>query len=150
MIADDQASQAHVAGLADVVRERDSGSAVLGWLRGTDGRTERSQIGLTYGVKIHDGAKADLRRIGRWIAEYSGREVAERKLNGIWKTIFALRELPHRGNLQPDLGADIRAVPSGDKAVVVFHVDEAALRVTVLVVSYVGQDWGRPAKGRVK
>jgi hypothetical protein len=34
MIADDQASLAHVAGLADVVRERDSGSAVLGWLRG--------------------------------------------------------------------------------------------------------------------
>jgi plasmid stabilization system protein ParE len=75
--------------------------------------------------------------------------VARRKLDGIWATIFALRGLPHLGNLQLALGADIRAVPSGQQAVVVFHVDEADQCVTVLVVSYAGQDWGKRVKRRL-
>jgi hypothetical protein len=44
------------------------------------------------------------------------------------------------------MGAGIRAVPSGDKAVVVFHVDDEARQVTVLVVNNAGQDWGRRNK----
>lgn len=104
---------------------------------------------MTYRLKIHEGARADLRQIGHWISGFSGQAVAKRKLSGIWDTIFSLQALPHRGNLQADLGPNIRAVPSGEKAVITFHLDEQSQRLTILVVSYGGQDWENRTKGRM-
>ena len=104
---------------------------------------------MTFKLKIHQGARSDLRQIGRWISDYSGPVVAKRKLSGIWDTIFSLPAFPYRGNLQPDLGSGFRAIPSGDQAVITFHVDELEGRLTILVVSYAGQDWEGRTKGRL-
>lgn len=104
---------------------------------------------MSYRLKLHPEARADLRQIGNWIASFSGPDVASRKLDGIWGTIFSLPALPHRGNLQPDLGTGIRAIPSGEKAVITFQVDETAKRLTILVVSYGGQDWQSRLKSRL-
>jgi toxin ParE1/3/4 len=96
---------------------------------------------VTYRVRYHQRANDDLRRINGWITEFSGQQVARRKLLEIRASIRKLSVFPHRGARRDQILPGLRLLPVDDQTVASYVIDEANGEVLVLTVSYAGSDW---------
>ena len=103
---------------------------------------------MRYAIWFHPAVRSDLEGIARLIAEFAGREVAERKLAEIEAAIRSLETTPHRGSLRDEVAPGLRAIPAGRRGVVAFVVDDAERRVLVYAVAYGGADWTQKAARR--
>lgn len=83
----------------------------------------------------------DLDAIAQWILDYTGPDVAARKLTEIEAAIAMLRNTPHKGSLRTEIAPGLRAIPAGRKAVIAFVVDDDAAEVLIYAVTYGGADW---------
>jgi plasmid stabilization system protein ParE len=104
--------------------------------------------GQLWRLGFHPGVAADLDEIADWITAYAGPDAAERRLAEIEATLASLREMPHKGSLRDDIAPDLRAIPAGRRAVIVFTVDEARREVRVHAITYAGADWARRSRLR--
>ncbi|MGV3548242.1 type II toxin-antitoxin system RelE/ParE family toxin [Rhizobium sp.] len=103
---------------------------------------------MRYRLTNHSEVPYDFAAILDLIGNYAGYRIARKKIDEIRKTIFGLKQYPHIGTAQPDIMPNLRMIPSIEKAVICFTVDDEARVVYVLSVTYAGQDWQRIAKSR--
>lgn len=96
---------------------------------------------MKYRIRFHPAVSEDLDAITRWLIDYAGHEVAERRLSEIDEMIASLKTLPHKGSIRNEIAPNLRAIPAGRKAVIVFTVDDDAGEVFIHAVSYSGADW---------
>jgi toxin ParE1/3/4 len=67
---------------------------------------------------------------------------ASRRILQAFETVLAgLRDVPHKSSLRDDLAPGLRSIPAAGKGVVSFVVDDAAQMVTVVAITYAGQNW---------
>ena len=104
---------------------------------------------MKYRLEFHPGARIEIFQIGDWIADFSGRRVANKITRDIQSAINSLRTWPERGNLQPHIGPKIRAIPVGEKAVITFEVDQEHRIVLIYTVTDGGQDWESRTRDRL-
>ncbi|MGV8936167.1 MAG: type II toxin-antitoxin system RelE/ParE family toxin [Allorhizobium sp.] len=100
---------------------------------------------MKYGLTKHPLVDDDLFEILGFIANYSGLQIATRKVAAIISVINNLLDFPFIGSLRQDIHPGLRAIPAGQKAVVCFTVDDATRTVFIICVTYAGADW----EGRV-
>jgi plasmid stabilization system protein ParE len=67
---------------------------------------------------------------------------AIRRISAIEADMNVLAQTPHQGNLDPDLGPDLRHVTK-NRAVFYFHIDDTAGIVRVVAIFFGGQDHQR-------
>lgn len=103
---------------------------------------------MSYRIRFHPLVARDLDAIAQWILDYSGPEVAARKLAEIEATIANLTDTPHKGSLRHEIAPGLRAIPAGRKAVVAFTVDDGASEVLIYAVTYGGADWAMRSSAR--
>ncbi len=103
---------------------------------------------MTYRIRFHPLVARDLDAIARWILDYSGPDIAARKLAEIEAAIATLKDTPHKGSLRADIAPGLRAVPAGRKAVVAFAVDDEAAEVLIYAVTYGGAVWAARSRER--
>lgn len=103
---------------------------------------------MTHRIRFHPLVARDLDAIARWILDYSGPDIAARKLAEIEAAIATLKDSPHKGSLRADIAPGLRAVPAGRKAVVAFAVDDEAAEVPIFAVTYGGANWVSRSKAR--
>lgn len=102
-----------------------------------------------YRIRFHPLVSRDLEAIARWIIEYAGSEVADRKLAEIDEAIAGLMRTPHTGSIRDEIAPGLRAIPAGRRAVVAFTVDDGAEEVLIHAVTYGGGDWAGRSRARV-
>lgn len=95
----------------------------------------------TYKILRHPSVDADLLDILDLIAEYSGVEVALRKLDEIETTLQNLEHTPHNGTLRHEIYPNLRAIPTARKGVICFVVDDETRTVLIVAITYAGQEW---------
>lgn len=95
---------------------------------------------MRYSLSSHPELPYDFAAILDLIGNYAGYPKARKKIAEIHRTIRRLKEYPHIGVAQPQLMPNLRMIPSGDKAVICFIVDDDARIVHVISVTYAGQD----------
>ena len=105
---------------------------------------------MTYRIRFHPLVGRDLDAIARWILDYSGPDIAARKLTEIEAAIATLKDTPHKGSLRPEIAPGLRAIPAGRKAVIVFVVDDDATEVLIYAVTYAGADWVARSRARTR
>ena len=88
-----------------------------------------------YRIRFHPLVSRDLEAIARWIIEYAGSEVADRKLAEIDEAIAGLTRTPHRGSIRDEIAPGLRAIPAGRRAVIAFTVDDSAEEVLIHAVT---------------
>jgi len=96
---------------------------------------------VSYRIRFHPLVARDLDAIARWILDYSGPDIAARKLAEIEAAIATLKDTPHKGSLRPEIAPGLRAIPAGRKAVIAFVVDDDAIEVLIYAVTFGGGDW---------
>ena len=101
---------------------------------------------MTYQVEFHPRAKIELRQIRDSIADLGGKEASRRILQAFEGVLTGLAQVPHKGSLRESIAPRLRSVPAAKKGVVTFRVDDVARIVTIVAITYAGQDW----MGRVK
>lgn len=74
---------------------------------------------MTYRIRLHAGARADLEATLTWVSRFAGR-AALRRIGEIEAAIGRLAVLPHRGTRRDEVLRGMRAVPVGARAVVAF------------------------------
>lgn len=94
-----------------------------------------------YKILRHPAVDQDLLDIVDLIADYSGVEVALRKLAEIEATLKRLKHTPHTGTLRHDIYPDLRAIPTARKGVVSFVVDDETRTVMIVAITYAGREW---------
>lgn len=103
---------------------------------------------LRYRLSNHSEVLYDFAAILDLIGNYAGYPVARRKIADIRRTISRLKEYPHIDVAHPEIMPRLRAIPSGDKALICFTVDDDNHVIRIICVTYAGQDWQRIAKRR--
>ena len=103
---------------------------------------------MTFEITRHPLVWQDIDDIAFYVGEYAGFEIAERKTYEIERTIEWLRQYPHIGTSRDDILKGLRVIPSADKAVICFIVDDERRIARIICVTYAGQDWQRIAKSR--
>ncbi len=65
---------------------------------------------MTYRIRFHPLVTRDLEAIAQWIIDYTGSEVADRKLAEIEQEIASLARTPHKGSIRDEIapGCDSR------------------------------------------
>jgi toxin ParE1/3/4 len=96
---------------------------------------------VTYQIKFHPLVARDLDTIAQLIMDYSGNQVAARKLAEIEAIVTSLKDFPHRGSIRNDIAPGLRAIPAGRKGVIAFVVDDGSREVLIYAISYGGSDW---------
>lgn len=96
---------------------------------------------MRYSVRLHDLVKRDFYKIGEWINEFAGPEVASQRISEIAAAIESLEYFPHRGSIRNEVAPGCRLITAGDKAVITFMVDDAAAEVFIYSVTYGGAEW---------
>ncbi|MCA3079583.1 MAG: type II toxin-antitoxin system RelE/ParE family toxin [Rhodocyclaceae bacterium] len=96
---------------------------------------------MSYQINFHPFVARDLDTIAHLIIDYSGPQVAARKLAEIEAVVTSLKDFPHRGSIRNEIVAGLRAIPAGRKAVIAFVVDDNAKEVLIYAISYGGSDW---------
>lgn len=96
---------------------------------------------MSYRIVLHPSVETDLFEITDFIAGYAGLRVANLKIDEIIGFIDRLADFPKIGSIRSDVLEGMRAVPTGENAVVCFTVDDITMTVTILCVSYAGSDW---------
>ena len=95
----------------------------------------------SYRVLRHPLVRRDLKRINNFLLDYTTRDSVAAKLAWLERDIFRLAERPHRGTRYDDILPTLRAVPSSDKGVIAFTVDDEARIVRILCVTWGGANW---------
>ncbi|MGF1476987.1 MAG: type II toxin-antitoxin system RelE/ParE family toxin [Geminicoccaceae bacterium] len=103
---------------------------------------------MSYKIKFHPAVRRDLEAIAELIGEFAGRDVARRKIREITQTIQSLATTPHIGSIRDEIAPGLRALPAGNRGVVVFTVSDAERCVLVYAVTYGGGDWMRGTRKR--
>lgn len=103
---------------------------------------------MRYRLSNHPQVSYDFAAILDLIGNYAGYPKAREKIAEIRGTIGRLKEYPHIGTPQPDLMPRLRMIPSGEKAVICFTVDDEMRVVRIISVTYAGQDWQRITRSR--
>ena len=101
-----------------------------------------------YAIDRHPLVRRDFFDIARLIGEYAGYPVAGLKTDQIEHTIHELKQFPHIGAPRDDVFPGLRAIPTAEKAVVCFTVDDQSHIVKIVCVTYAGQDWQKIARER--
>ena len=70
----------------------------------------------------------------------AGVRIAARIVREIEERIGKLRDYPHIGTVH-DIAPGLRALPTAEKGVICFTVDDEARTVRIVCVTYAGQDW---------
>jgi toxin ParE1/3/4 len=96
---------------------------------------------VNYQINFHPLVARDLDVIAHLIINYSGPEIAARKLAEIEDVVTSLKDFPHRGSIRNEIVPGLRAIPAGRKAVIAFVVDDDAREVLIYAISYGGSDW---------
>lgn len=103
---------------------------------------------MNYRIKFHPLVARDLDTIAHLIIDYSGPQIAARKLAEIEAAVTSLKDFPHRGSIRNEIVPGLRAIPAGRKAVIAFVVDDTAREVLIYAISYGGSDWIRRTNAR--
>ena len=103
---------------------------------------------MRYRLSNHPQVPYDFAAILDLVGNYAGYPKARKKIAEIRGTIGRLKDYPHIGTSQPELMPHLRMIPSGEKAVICFTVDDQRRIVRIISVTYAGQDWQRIAKSR--
>lgn len=103
---------------------------------------------MRYSISRHPLAEGDFERIQDFIAPVAGIQIARRIVREIKERIAGLRDYPNIGTVHSDVRPGLRALLSGDKAVICFTVDDERGVVRIICVTYAGQDWQRIARAR--
>ncbi len=101
-----------------------------------------------YRIIRHPSVADDLADIALLLADYSGVEIALRKLDEIETVIRDLTDLPHVGSLRHEIAKGLRAIPAAGKAVICFVVDDSKTEVRILAIGYAGSNWIAVTKDR--
>jgi len=96
---------------------------------------------VSYHLRYHPSVASDLVAISELIEDYSGPQVARRKLAEIAETVQSLRSLPHIGTRRDHILPGLRAIPAARRAVIAFTIDDETQEILVLAISYAGADW---------
>ena len=96
---------------------------------------------MTYRIVYHPEIRSDLLNISKLIADHSGIDTAQNKLEKIRASIEALRDTPHIGSIRSDIYEGLRAIPSAGKGVITFTVDDESKTVFLVSITYAGADW---------
>lgn len=83
-------------------------------------------------LRLTEQAQQDLRDIWRGWAEYSGLELADRRLDEIETKFRLLLQFPNAGRIRDELQSDIRSYPAGE--VVIFYRVAASVLEVVRVL----------------
>ncbi|PYE46421.1 plasmid stabilization system protein ParE [Rhizobium sp. PP-F2F-G20b] len=102
-----------------------------------------------YRVRYHRKAEQDLVDIYVLVANYAGKQAAQRKLREIETVVKALAAFPYRGSIRADFPDNFRVVPAAEKAVLCITVHEDIKTVVVRHVGYAGSDWMVSVQGRL-
>jgi plasmid stabilization system protein ParE len=94
-----------------------------------------------YRVDYHPLVERDLERIALFLLDYTTLASVAGKLFRVRTDMRALAIRPHRGTRYDDILPELRAVPSSDKGVIAFTVDEDTRIVRVLCVTWGGANW---------
>jgi toxin ParE1/3/4 len=103
---------------------------------------------VRYRLTNHPEVLYDFAAILDFIGNYAGYAIARTKIAELRRTIVGLKDYPHIGTAQPDIMPNLRMIPSIEKAVICFTVDDEARVVHVLCVTYAGQNWQRITRSR--
>lgn len=103
---------------------------------------------MQYVIRRHPLVEQDFERIQDFIAPVAGINTARRIVREINDRIAELRDYPNIGTIHADIRPGLRALAFGNKAVICSVVDNERRVVTVLCVTYAGQDWQRIARTR--
>lgn len=101
-----------------------------------------------YKILRHPGVERDLFDILDLVAEYSGVDIALRKLSEIEAVVQALAQTPHMGSVRDDIAPGLRAIPAGRKGVVCFVVDDEREEVRIVAIAYAGREWAMRVRTR--
>ncbi|TCM55832.1 plasmid stabilization system protein ParE [Rhizobium sp. PP-F2F-G48] len=102
-----------------------------------------------YRVRYHREAEQDLVEIYDLVANYAGKQAAQRILRDIESVVRALAAFPYRGSIRADFPDNFRVVPAAEKAVICITVHEDIKTVVVRHVGYAGSDWMVSVQGRL-
>ena len=98
-------------------------------------------MGVERRVELLSAARDDLKQLYDYIADNSGKRVADRYIDRIEAACAALSLFSSRGTLREDLGPGVRTMGFERRATIVFQVE--ANSVAVVRVFYGGQDFER-------
>ena len=103
---------------------------------------------MPYRVIRHPLVDRDIARIAAFLLEYTtARSVAD-KIATLDADVTALGKNPHRGTGRDEISPGLRAIPSAEKGVIAFEIDEATRAVRILSITWGGADWMRKVAGR--
>ena len=103
---------------------------------------------MRYRFTLHPLVERDLENIQDFIAPVAGVRSARRIAHEIKERIKRLCDYPHIGTVRSEIVAGLRAIPSAEKAVICFTVDDDNGVVKIICVTYAGQDWQEVARRR--
>jgi toxin ParE1/3/4 len=103
---------------------------------------------MRYHISRHPLVESDFERVQDFIAPVASMHIARRIVREIKDRIGGLRDYPNIGTVQSDIRPGLRALLSGDKAMICFTVDDIGRSVRILCVTYAGQDWQTIARDR--
>ena len=96
---------------------------------------------MSYRIVRHPAVERDIFDIVDLISDYAGTEVAFAKLAEIERSVRRLSDTPHIGTIRDDIRPGLRAIPTAQKGVLTFTVDDAARIVFIVSITYAGADW---------
>jgi plasmid stabilization system protein ParE len=97
----------------------------------------------TYAVVFAPEAEGDLVELFEYIAGQGSPTNATRYTEAIVAYCEMLITFPHRGMLRDDIRPGLRVTDFRKRAVIVFRVDNALARISILGVYYGGRDFER-------
>jgi toxin ParE1/3/4 len=103
---------------------------------------------MRYRFTLHPLVERDLENIQDFIAPVAGVRSARRIAHEIKERIKRLCDYPHIGTVRSEIAAGLRAIPSAEKAVTCFTVNNNRRIVHIVCVTYAGQDWQEIARKR--
>ncbi|MDD9910319.1 MAG: type II toxin-antitoxin system RelE/ParE family toxin [Ahrensia sp.] len=103
---------------------------------------------MGYAIDRHPEMDQDLGNIAALISEYAGTAIAANKLRQINADVGKLTDFPHVGTLRHEIYPELRAIPTAEKGVIAFTVDDATKTVLILSITYAGADWVRIVRNR--
>jgi plasmid stabilization system protein ParE len=103
---------------------------------------------VRYRITHHENVLQDFAKILEFIGNYAGYATGRSKIAAIKQSISVLKDYPHTGSSRHDIVPGLRALPSAEKGVICFTVDDDARTVRIVCITYAGQDWQKIASQR--
>lgn len=94
-----------------------------------------------YVIDYHPLVEQDVFEISKFIGDFAGDTVADRKLDELEAATLKLADFPHIGTVRGDIYPKLRVMTAAEKAVICFTVDDETLTVFIVAVTYAGADW---------